>query len=544
MITIEDVLDKIANTLIAEVSNFAPEFQVPASQKVVRGGILQTAGVGGRQAGERLVIFDQDTLANSEDDLLTLEDKLKVEYGDTWYNKSIEEIGIWIEDFQGNDTFGGYQICLGGSNCANATIITDIIVNLDIANPLNVGQFVDFDETTVTILPEQAQEFLDTNIFELLPTGETKQQRITKFFQDYQALKGDPPEFDLDGLPGVDPDFNSEAYSEEHDISAAQDTPEIGIPEEDSFITRLNQDANQLNQSKTLQYLRDDLNTFLEDVDQQIDSGLVDDRPDYKAKAGGYLKIRNLNQGIIIRKQEGNDIGIEDEITIGAIENHPHSEGTGPSYLMDGFTITMWVRFLDKTSRGTLFNYGNPMRGIDPKGFKLETFVINGNDTTDPSGDGGGLSWQAYADQQSPGTFFQNGDDERFIRLVVRDHLDGNLYDSHLGMPGFSREVGYDFVPEFDYTGTTNKDKGDEAFLLSHTRVPIDFNEWFFIVASYDPSNNDTDTGFVTYNITPEYWTGNIFADGNYTSDSGLGSKCKVEVISKSDLLRARGYQS
>ena len=31
--------------------------------------------------------------------------------------------------------------------------------------------------------------------------------------------------------------------------------------------------------------------------------------------------------------------------------------------------------------------------------------------------------------------------------------------------------------------------------------------------------------------------------DGSYTHYSGYGSKCKVEVISKTDLLRARGYK-
>ena len=47
---------------------------------------------------------------------------------------------------------------------------------------------------------------------------------------------------------------------------------------------------------------------------------------------------------------------------------------------MDGFTVTMWVRFLDKTSKGTLFNYGNPLRSYDPKGFRLETYVLNKDD--------------------------------------------------------------------------------------------------------------------------------------------------------------------
>ena len=30
---------------------------------------------------------------------------------------------------------------------------------------------------------------------------------------------------------------------------------------------------------------------------------------------------------------------------------------------------------------------------------------------------------------------------------------------------------------------------------------------------------------------------------GQYTVDSGYGNKCKVEIISRSDLLRARGFR-
>ena len=39
-----------------------------------------------------------------------------------------------------------------------------------------------------------------------------------------------------------------------------------------------------------------------------------------------------------------------------------HGGKVGPSYLVDGFTVTMWVKFLDKVNKGTLFNYGNPTR--------------------------------------------------------------------------------------------------------------------------------------------------------------------------------------
>ena len=39
----------------------------------------------------------------------------------------------------------------------------------------------------------------------------------------------------------------------------------------------------------------------------------------------------------------------------------------------------MWVRFLDKKSEGTLFNFGNPTRETNPLGFKLDTLVGDKN---------------------------------------------------------------------------------------------------------------------------------------------------------------------
>ena len=45
-----------------------------------------------------------------------------------------------------------------------------------------------------------------------------------------------------------------------------------------------------------------------------------------------------------------------------------------------------------------------------------------------------------------------------------------------------------------------------------------------------------------------EFWRNNVNpvdgGTGTYTSLSGYGAKCKVEVISKSDLLRARGFNA
>ena len=40
------------------------------------------------------------------------------------------------------------------------------------------------------------------------------------------------------------------------------------------------------------------------------------DRKQYDNKSDGFVEIRNLNQAIIIRKQEGDDIGLEKLVTI------------------------------------------------------------------------------------------------------------------------------------------------------------------------------------------------------------------------------------
>ncbi len=75
------------------------------------------------------------------------------------------------------------------------------------------------------------------------------------------------------------------------------------------FIPRLDQPSDDINDTQNLQWLRDDLNSFLEDVDQEgVDD--LDDRPEYENKSDGYLKIRHMNQAIIIRKEEGTDVGL------------------------------------------------------------------------------------------------------------------------------------------------------------------------------------------------------------------------------------------
>ena len=588
MITLESLLNLVADKLITELADYSsnPNNTVLENQQFVRDSVVK---LGRLSADESMLVYERAVDANQQDDL-TIEgltglicDINQCSYSEIYKtcetieceqiatSLTIDNIDVYIEGTL--DT--SLAITVSGGGVVTPRDITNMIMGEN--NPLNISQFIPLGSEQENINITAANEFLQTTIYELLPRQRTRQQRIDAFFEEYQALKGPIPniqDYDNDGSLEVE-----ENYMEGHDISWAQDNPETSlVPESESFITRLEIDANQKNKDKSLETLRNDINQYLKDIDQNFQAEIPDDRPDYENKSDGYLKIRNLNQGIIIRKQEGDDIGLENLIVKSAgtsfvqesgIEYlHPHVggdgdgiDGIGPSYLMDGFTITMWVKFLDKTSRGTLFNYGNPLRTYDPKGFRLETYVL-GKDNLMTNGE---MTWGEAAGynvniEEASSDLFQTNDYERFIRLVVYDHVPdaGNviseperkLYDSRLGIPGFPKE--YNFIPEFGYTETVNSDtsdyqKADEKYLLSHVRVPIDFDEWYFVVASYNPMIDeripevDDTYGYLT---NPDYWRGNIHLNGDYTHYSGLGSKCKVEVISKSDLLRARGYKA
>ena len=126
-----------------------------------------------------------------------------------------------------------------------------------------------------------------------------------------------------------------------------------------------------------------------------------------------------------------------------------------------------------------------------------------------------------------------------------------------------------------------------------YTKVPTDnLDEWFFICATYDPtideigsfardtlSNNDMPGYWQPYGLIPhsgargglsmteqeeqtivdtlgwqnvrrdeQYWLNHKDHNGTMdsrviVSKSNFGNRCKVEIISKSDLLRARGYK-
>ena len=547
MVTVEQILDLLADKLIN-----APEVNlsmVRGNQKTIRNGLIQL----GRDNSEKLILFEKDVKANEEDftdvndeanSLTSIVEAFAEELEITQCDFDI------VFDSSGDTPIISSIVLTTDSDTFN---MTNIFYNGENGNPINLSQFMNLQELTQDIDIGLAEEYLDTTIFELLPEITLRQQRIIDFFNEFQNLVGPEPQFtfDSDGLINLDDTgayINNYIYTENHDISTAQDgDPTIGIQEEDSFITRLEQDANSNNEQYTLQGLRNTLNQYLEDIDQELPP-LQDERPTYINQSDGYLKFRNLNQGIIIRNTEGDTINSDWNTT--------------------GFSITMWVKFLDKSSQGTLFNYGNPFRENQDEafGFSLETYVLKRDDAVGVGGFGAntyntwgeifqdGNQLDLNYDNAAPSEGFFNEDNtERFIRLVVRD--EGKLRGSHVGMPFLDRREG---LPEFNSTDQfTSPPDGveigelpyDHTFgLMTNTRVPINYSEWYFICATFNPNiqedSSHSDSGiYDVYKNDSDFWRGNVFPGGTFTHHSTYGAISKVEIISKTDLLRARGFE-
>ena len=581
-ITIEGILDKIAETIItSEHTNITPNL-VTQNQKTIRNGIISI----GRENSEKLLLFQKDVKANAEDlqttqggETLSSIVNIISEFGGT-----LETTQVTISPLEN----GAFSIHLysGDFDFDITNILSEISTGADgtqtILNPLNISQFINIEQQSTTVNVQKANEFLDTNIYELLPSTSIRQDQINKLFVDINELL--PPTFPTDGQYGLDDSDGrinrnsdgqwegSEQYYLDNSISAPQDNPDLNtIDEEVAYITRLNENANSDNSSNTIESLRDRLNDYLKDVDEQPVPP-IDDRQTYLNHSDGYLKFRNLNQGIIIRNTNSNFI-----------------EGLNPSnidYLMSGFTITMWVRFLDKTSQGTLFNFGNPTRENNPFGFKLETYTINGNDLPLRNGEYGqtegeylsgygsdGHTWKqiftngghtgndnillGYPNGNAPQQgFFEDTDTERFVRLVVKDG-DGRLRGSHVGMPFLEARRG---LPDFGYQdlhtdGFDGAEPGvvpyDHAYgLMTNTRIPTNFNEWYFICATFNPAIGEDDShelvkteDYSQLQYNSDFWRNNVELDGTNSTNSNYGKRCKVEIISRTDLLRARGFK-
>tara|TARA_R110002020_G_scaffold8742_6_gene35426 strand:- start:315 stop:1808 length:1494 start_codon:yes stop_codon:yes gene_type:complete len=489
---LEQILEQVAEKLI-QSEYYTNADVVKANQKTIKNGIITI----GRQSSDKQILYSSDISANFKDAQETI--------STTHSLNSIAQI-IAVNSFEFTITVNADpKIILAttpGTSTFSAGIeIQDAITGAygdDTTNSLNVNQFVDLVASGSSTNQAKANEFLDTNIFELLPGDQTRQQRITTLFNELNTLLGNPPVFeDIDGDALLDPTPNT--YTEDHDISYAQETDDVDT--EDKFITRLQSDENSDFTGQSIESLRELLNSYLVDIDQNP-IGPQDVRPEYENQSDGYLKFRKLNQSIIIRNT-----------------NTKYVTGLNPEtkdYLETGFTITMWVRFLDKVSEGTLFNFGNPTRVDDYLGFKLDTLTYEGS---------------------------------RFLRLLVYDgeglHGEGangvaRWYDSHLGMPGVITPF------TLDKKNIISPEVLNEVHPTQYTEVPTDFTEWYFICATYNPNIDEISSLSSGLPTEPEYWLNHLSGldgFGGFTHNSGYGNRSKVEIISRSDLLRARGFK-
>jgi len=411
----ERLLDLIAEALI--VSEFVNTTDVENNQKFILNGQLQVG-----QGSGVLALFQKDIKANQEDlNNTTLNNEAVAEnLIQIAINLNFDELSTPPINVQGGGEFGVTISINGGGTAYNGLPITNLVV-AD-GNPLNVSQFVPIQKIKSVVDIDKAEEFLDTNIYELLPTSDTRQSRIIRLFQELNALlPPTPPEFDLDNDGAVDRDETTNwsgdtQYQQDNSISYAQDNQDGNIDEDDAFIHRLKKTANDANVTKTIEDIYNSILPYLTDLLE--DPIELEDMPKYKNQSSGYLQFRNLNQGVIIRNT-----------------NKQFIEGLNPqnpTWNTNGFTTTMWVRFLDKSSEGTLFNFGNPTRIIDPFGFRLETYVLNKDD-----GDLAQMNYSNYGEaadyiNPSPGSnqprdpnyllIYEKSNTARFVRHVVNDN--------------------------------------------------------------------------------------------------------------------------
>ena len=529
VVTIENLLDKIAETLVLnpdvkaaiEDSSEGVDF-VQYNQQTVKNGIIKI----GRENSDKLLLYQTDAEANKQD--------LSTDYEGLTFTNIVENYNA-AERFL--ESIGMTIIASGGAinsylvNAQDGTAdysITELIgfggqntsANY---NPINIGQFLTIDNVSTSVNKSQANEFLDTNIYELLPGAGLRQERIDNAIAELINLL--PPSLTLDDfidqngrverVQDSNSDQNgewvgSQQYYLDNTTSAAQNN-EVGAgDEEDGFITRLAKNESTENSLKSIEELRDTLSNYLVDIDEELTEP-EDNRLEYRNQSEGYVRFRNLNQGIIIRNT-----------------NQDFINGLNPEtkdYLDTGFTITMWVRFLDKTSEGTLFNFGNPTRAENPFGFKLETFVV-GPDENENLKTEYGLEYNNLIGSTD---LFTDGDSERFVRLVVND--DGILYNSHTAMNGIPKQ--------------TSLPNDDELSIFTNIKVPQDFNEWYFICATYNSDIKENESfDYTQFQENHLFWMNHINPDnGENVTLSDFGNRCKIEIISRSDLLRARGYK-
>ena len=118
---------------------------------------------------------------------------------------------------------------------------------------------------------------------------------------------------------------------------------------------------------------------------------------------------------------------------------------------------------------------------------------------------------------------------------------DGTLRDNHWGHTG-------EFGGALGRLSNRSVDNIHERVHTAFPQIPTDnLNEWYFICATYNPSINELELDNSSpYFTNRQYWLNHIEPTDQgpiLVANSNFGAKCKVEIISKSELLRARGYK-
>ena len=561
----ENIAGTLSNLLVEhaeEIKTLTQTRNLSSLQKTVKAGTIQR----GRESTDKLLLYQSEYKSNLDESL----DVVQQIYDRMYPNGAnpntttavVDPQSLRFEFFDKSDQDGGGTFIRIIFGLSQSTLEIDVQA---ISSHLN--QFIDIQETFRPIDPDKARTVLDDTIFELLPPTTSRQERINNFFAEYQQLR--PPVVPIDTGAVIDADEDgvtdtidpneSNNYSSLYDISNTTNQ----AAEENKYITWQQSSEDGDNADKSLEWLSNDIvSNFFPQSQPSI--SVEDTRPEYESTSQGYLQIRNLNQGIVVRSQTGNDVGL--------IGNNP----SDPVWRRDGFTISMWVKFLDKVSSGTLFNFGNPIRNNSPYGFRLETYTL-GRDELASTGNGKTFGEESY----DRGMNLFPGDETRarFVRLLVRDdnnllrdsqhgHYSGQNNNSGLNFKKSNPEefaaALYDFEnnqPVRDYQEQGLQDAylpamgwDSEKWLLPYTTIPVKLNEWFLVVANYDPARVE-DHSVPT--VDPDYWkwkcseriptedNSNTYVcdPDSYTSDSNKGSKLKVEVIGRSELLRGLGYK-
>ena len=209
-VTSEQVLDRIAELLVENFQTVASNLGLNRIEDIQK-SVDETTGqiTIGRADGKKAVLYQYDKKANVEDLQTAGLQNILSQDGSQNSNTNIT-----IDDL--NNATITFNPPLQGNQDDVVLVINGVnygigdLMNLDNNNPINLSQFIDFEEKLQTIDPEKASEFLDTDIFELVSPPPSNQERIDSFFREWSELKGNIPGFDLD----IDNDGTTDTWDE------------------------------------------------------------------------------------------------------------------------------------------------------------------------------------------------------------------------------------------------------------------------------------------------------------------------------------------